>query len=586
MHYSIRSQIANKISKKMLRIYIAIYFFILILLLLFITPALYNATIDRTMQTLDSMATEYELLQQTMEETLDRYYLSSELEQYLTLFGKNPSDSNRGKIILALGKIASSNSRLFAACIDDGNGNCISSYNHSTVDKESIFKQYSAYQELYEHQHGAFFSPIISNVFQDDTSYQDCFFYSEKITLGSHPYIATIFYNASSFIKQFHSLYRISFSEFSILNHKYETLYQSDYTFDQKIILEKVDETYNTRGHFTYGNGLLFYQIIPSSACMVIGYAPYLDLFQTPISLIAIITLLYALSPVLYGFLLHPITSRQLEPLKHLSDAMQKYNAGDTIQMDFHTNDEIQTIGEAFNGMVTDIAQSIEEIKNREHQNAVISYKLLATQVDPHFIYNTMNVINIMAQDGKTNEVVEINSALIRILRERLNSKISVFDTIQNELDTLMQYICIINYRYQNNISMRFDIDESLFPKWIPKNILQPLVENAFFHGFSNQPKTDSGNIDIMIYSMDDEMTIEVSDNGSGMTEHRINQIMNDAVDIYHDQKPHIGINNIRQRLSYLYPGQHEFLIQSSLNYGTTIIITIPKLDNPPEFKI
>ncbi|MFR5152056.1 MAG: sensor histidine kinase [Ruminococcus sp.] len=111
--------------------------------------------------------------------------------------------------------------------------------------------------------------------------------------------------------------------------------------------------------------------------------------------------------------------------------------------------------------MVKDIRKRIEDIKFQEHQNAVINYKLLATQVDPHFIYNTMNVINIMAQDGRADEVVEINTALIKILRERLNSKISIFETVQTEIDTLMQYCCIINHRHHNQISVHFDIDDT-----------------------------------------------------------------------------------------------------------------------------
>ena len=79
-------------------------------------------------------------------------------------------------------------------------------------------------------------------------------------------------------------------------------------------------------------------------------------------------------------------------------------------------------------------------------------------------------------------------------------------------------------------------------------------------------------------------MTIEVSDDGSGMDNSRIEKIMEDTPDIYKDKKPHIGINNIRQRLAFLYPENHEFLIQSSPGHGTTIIITIPETDTQPNF--
>ena len=196
--------------------------------------------------------------------------------------------------------------------------------------------------------------------------------------------------------------------------------------------------------------------------------------------------------------------------------------------------------------------------------------------MDPHFIYNTMNIINILARKGDTEAITEINSALICILRERLNSKLSITDTIANELETLRQYELIMDYRYENRVHTFHEVDSSLSDRKIPKNILQPLVENAFYHGFGSGRFLKEGHIDITIYSVEEDIVIEVSDDGAGMSRERLEMLMNRSYRIYDDQKPHIGLDNIRQRLDYIYRGMAQFDIQSTEGYGTTISITVP----------
>lgn len=164
-----------------------------------------------------------------------------------------------------------------------------------------------------------------------------------------------------------------------------------------------------------------------------------------------------------------------------------------------------------------------------------------------------MNIINIMARRGNSEAIIEINSALIKILRERLNSKLSISATIEHELETLYQYNLIMDYRYENKIKTKVAVDETLLQKKIPKNILQPLSENAFFHGFGNTSFKQEGCIDILIYSVEQELVIEVSDNGAGMSEDRLTMLLNHSYHIYDDNKPHIGLDNIRQRLDYVY---------------------------------
>ena len=291
---------------------------------------------------------------------------------------------------------------------------------------------------------------------------------------------------------------------------------------------------------------------------------------------LGIVTALYLLSPVLYTLFLIPAVRRQLAPMRALADAMSSFTAGNDIHADIHTQDEIEELASTFNRMVLAINRQVKDIQAKEQENAVVSYKLLATQIDPHFIYNTMNIINIMARQGKTDEIVEINTALTRILRERLNSKLSILDTVRNEYETMLQYATIMDYRYEHQIWIHYDISESLMDHQIPKNILQPLVENSFYHGFGHMEAPLSGHVDILIYSVKDEIVIEVSDDGQGMSQKRIEDIMNQSYNIYEDKKPHIGLHNIRQRLQYIYGEKCQMEIHSTEGAGTTVIITLP----------
>ena len=133
-----------------------------------------------------------------------------------------------------------------------------------------------------------------------------------------------------------------------------------------------------------------------------------------------------------------------------------------------------------------------------------------------------------------------------------------------------------MNYRYENQVSISIDVDDTLLQKKVPKNILQPLAENSFYHGFANLKKNEKGQIDILVYPQDDNMVIELSDNGAGMDKERLQMIREHSYRIYDDHKPHIGLDNIRQRLYYVYGDNYQFDIISSPGCGTTISITIP----------
>ena len=273
-----------------------------------------------------------------------------------------------------------------------------------------------------------------------------------------------------------------------------------------------------------------------------------------------------------------PANDKMLRPISLLRDQVKKFSIGDEPVQFFETEDEIGELSHSFYDMAVNINQQSSELSRKEYEKAVTYYKLLTTQLDPHFIYNTMNIINILARQGAYEDIIKVNTALTRVLRERLNTQNTTFENVSNEIVTLKQYQLIMDYRYHNQVKVEYDIDESILDKKIPKNILQPLVENAYYHGLSADTGEIQGNIEILIYPLEDELIIEISDDGKGFSEKRLMEIRENLkhATMHKEKEAHIGMENIYQRISYLYGDNFSMDIQSEEGHGSTIVLTFP----------
>ena len=228
--------------------------------------------------------------------------------------------------------------------------------------------------------------------------------------------------------------------------------------------------------------------------------------------------------------------------------------------------------------MAQNINKQSLDLSEKEREKAVTYYKLLTTQLDPHFIYNTMNIINILARQEAYEDIIKVNTALTRVLRERLNTQNTTFETIQNEIEALKQYQLIMDYRYHNQVVVEYEIDETILDMKIPKNILQPLMENAYYHGLSTDQGEILGNIDVLIYPLEEELVIEISDNGKGFSPERLQEIRDNLLHatLHSEKEAHIGMENIYRRISYLYGDRFSMDIQSEEGHGSAIILTFP----------
>ena len=269
-----------------------------------------------------------------------------------------------------------------------------------------------------------------------------------------------------------------------------------------------------------------------------------------------------------------------LHPLTQLSAEVRAYTPGKTGVLRLDTNDEISDLCQDFHRMMEKVNRQVEDIKDKERQNALTQYRLLATQLDPHFVYNTMSLINALASQGDCAGVIRINTALIHLLRERINTRATIVDRIDSEIQTLEEYLRIMAYRYGDAVSVNIDVDPHLRACQVPKNLLQPLVENAFLHGLTDENGVCRGSIGILIYELQEKIVIEVSDDGKGMSRDCIRTLNQNLPLEPEHSHTHIGFDNLRQRLEYIYGSEFKITVYSVEQQGSTITIVLPK--HPP----
>ena len=198
-------------------------------------------------------------------------------------------------------------------------------------------------------------------------------------------------------------------------------------------------------------------------------------------------------------------------------------------------------------------------------------YKMLQAQINPHFLYNTLNSINWMICARKNDEAAEMTVALGTILRSALNKQQYV--AVDEELDSLRKYMTIQEYRYRKRVAFSVECEVS-GQYLIPHMTLQPLVENSIYHGVEKM--LTPCKISVTIREEGGRITITVSDNGPGMTEEELEAVRTFTA----EPKGHgIGLKNIYERLKMAFDQEAYFDISSVPGGGTTVTIKIPKAE-------
>jgi two-component system sensor histidine kinase YesM len=221
------------------------------------------------------------------------------------------------------------------------------------------------------------------------------------------------------------------------------------------------------------------------------------------------------------------------------------------------------------------------QLSERKYRNEVLELKALQAQINPHFLFNTLQTIywKVIGITGKPNEANVMLEHLSDILKYALDVPIQLI-RLEEELQYTRSYIEILKFRYSEKFKVIWDLEEDLLDYRVNKLILQPLVENSLYHGIKN--KQDPGIIKIRIRAKGRQLLIAVIDNGIGISSDRLKQIRDrlQSTSVNADEdKPHIGLYNTYKRIKIQFGADSRFIIKSKARFGTKIEITLPLID-------
>ena len=268
------------------------------------------------------------------------------------------------------------------------------------------------------------------------------------------------------------------------------------------------------------------------------------------------------------------------DPIYQLMHTMNEFGKGNYQEKAKEAGiGELKSLSEHFNHMADKLQMQMDEIRRNEREKQKMEKKLLQSQINPHFLYNTLDSIIWMIQSGEYAGAEQMVSLLAKFFRVSLSQGKDMIP-LEKELEHATSYLAIQNIRFKDKFEFNVNADENLMKYLCPKLSIQPLLENAIYHGMEGM--YEDGEININVYEKENVIYIDVVDNGLGMPAEKIEYIMNNKV-VSSKRGSGIGVRNVNERIKLIYGNQYGISIASELDEGTTATITIPKLEEADE---
>jgi len=282
-------------------------------------------------------------------------------------------------------------------------------------------------------------------------------------------------------------------------------------------------------------------------------------------------------------FIISYVASKRLtDPILQLKASMEQFEKGDfDAKANITVNNEVAELGESFNVMTERIKNLVAQELLIEEQKRISELQALQAQIRPHFLYNTLESIIWMSEIGENEKVIEMTSALSKLFRAT-TSNANELVTLKTEIDYVTNYMKIQKMRYQDKLNFRLDVDESLLQTKVIKLIIQPMVENAIYHGIKQLK--GQGLIIVSAHAEEQKLYIAISDNGVGFDK----GILDGTPDFASKDESGIGINNVKDRIKLFFGSEYGINIKSIVQdeaipeengmpgMRTTVTLTLP----------
>lgn len=300
----------------------------------------------------------------------------------------------------------------------------------------------------------------------------------------------------------------------------------------------------------------------------ILSYKPNLDRFFFIMGTLAIFISVF-ISVLISRSILHPI--------KKLVNTMHQVEEGNLdVSIDIKSDNEIGELAKAFNLMTNRVNNLVNQNKKIEKNKRKNELRALQAQINPHFLYNTLDSIIWMAESKNYKAVVTMTSALAKLFRISI-SKGEQYITVAEEIEHVENYLKIQKIRYGDHLDYHIDVEEDIKQNKIIKLIIQPIVENAIYHGIKNVP--GGGMIDISVKKYDNKILITIADDGVGMSEQEINLLFSKDQELPKEKKlGGVGVRNVDNRIKLYYGEDYGLEIESEIYEGTTVKAWLPNI--------
>lgn len=277
---------------------------------------------------------------------------------------------------------------------------------------------------------------------------------------------------------------------------------------------------------------------------------------------------------IICGFLSYWIR-RKLQPLEELQDGMRRAGLGEYVYLSQEDGDEIGKLMGDYNIMLTDLQKLREEQQLAERELAERELAILRNEINPHFLYNTLNTMKCMAELDGNHEIARGMLALGGIIAPLYKDKNYTW-SLRKEMQVLEQYMEIMRLRYGNGIECMVSIPEKLLEWHVLKFILQPIVENSILHGFSERGY--EGHICITVKERENNLQIFVEDDGVGMTDEELEQYYDSMQKTIETDR--VGVRNVNRRLALRYGAEYGLWMKHSAYGGLCTLLRMPVIEN------
>lgn len=268
------------------------------------------------------------------------------------------------------------------------------------------------------------------------------------------------------------------------------------------------------------------------------------------------------------------ISRRVSNPLTELSNAMDKFGTPEfTTSPVGNSTQEIGSLQESFRHMAVEISSLMEIIREREQQKRKLEVNFLRAQINPHFLYNTLFSIRCAVEVGKNSQAAQMLGAFIDLLRSTLSVKDNTVP-LRDELLTTRKYLVVQKLRYGEKVHYEVEMQSGTELCMVPPLILQPLVENAIFHGL--EAKSQGGTVVIESALQGENLLLTITDDGAGMDEETLNQARANCEQNVVKDAHSIGMSNVHNRIRLNYGDGYGLTLESSKGIGTTITLLMP----------